>query len=235
MTSRENPPKDQISILLGHRYALTREGIVRILQDTDFLIAGEADSVEGLQRLTARYNPDLILLDWYLPESPSDTIRTLIEQTEYQGAIVLISRPQTPESILSVIQAGARGCLSLNLTSEEFVSRLHMLARGDFVISHELAPKLDKQMVAVRGGSEREVREDLSERELEVLTLVSRGATNREIAESLTITENTVKVHLRHILEKLDLRNRQQAAAYAVQEGLVKDVGSPESEEESSD
>jgi DNA-binding NarL/FixJ family response regulator len=94
--------------------------------------------------------------------------------------------------------------------------------------------KLDKQMVAARGSPERVSREDLSERELEVLTLVSRGANNREIAESLTITENTVKVHLRHILERLDLRNHQRAAAYAVQEGLVKDVGSPESEEEPS-
>jgi DNA-binding NarL/FixJ family response regulator len=234
MASRENPPQAQISILLAHRYALTREGIIRILQGADFLIAGEADSVEELHRLMARCNPNLVLLDWYLTESPSETIRMLIEQTGYRGSIVLISRPQTPESILSVIQAGARGCLSLNLTSEELVSRLHMLARGDFVISHELAPKMDKQMVVVRGESERETREDLSERELEVLTLVSRGATNREIAESLTITENTVKVHLRHILEKLDLRNRQQAAAYAVQEGLVKDVGSPESEEEPS-
>jgi DNA-binding NarL/FixJ family response regulator len=234
MTSRENPPKVQTSILLAHRYALTREGIIRILQDADFLIAGEADSVEELHKLTAQCNPSLVLLDWYLPENPSETIRTLIEQTGYQGSIILISRPQTPESILSAIQAGARGCLSLNLTSEEFVSRLHMLARGDFIISHELAPKLDKQAVPVRGASERETREDLSERELEVLTLVSRGATNREIAEDLTITENTVKVHLRHILEKLDLRNRQQAAAYAVQEGLVKDVGSPESEGESS-
>jgi two-component system, NarL family, nitrate/nitrite response regulator NarL len=235
MTSKENPPKAQISILLAHRYTLTRKGLIRILQDADFLIAGEADSVEELHRLTARLNPSLVLLDWYLSENPSETIQTLIEQTGYQGAIVLISRPQTPEYILSVIQVGAKGCLSLNLTSEEFVSRLHMLARGDFVISHELAPKLDTQMVAVRGGSERETREDLSERELEVLTLVSRGATNREIAEDLTITENTVKVHLRHILEKLDLRNRQQAAAYAVQEGLVRDVGSSESEEESSD
>jgi two-component system nitrate/nitrite response regulator NarL len=235
MTSKENPPRDQVGILVGHRYALTREGIVRILQDAGFRIAGETDSVEELQRDIMRYNPDLVLLDWYLSENLSDTIRALIEQTGYQGAIVLISRPQTPESILSAIQAGARGCLSLNLTSEEFVSRLHMLAKGDFVISHELAPKLDRQMVAVSGGAERESREDLSERELEVLTLVSRGATNREIAESLTITENTVKVHLRHILEKLDLRNRQQAAAYAVQEGLVKDVGSPEAEEESPD
>jgi DNA-binding NarL/FixJ family response regulator len=234
MASRENPPNTQISILLALRYALIREGIIRILQDANFPIVGETDSVEELHRLTTRFNPSLVLLDWYLPENPSDTIRTLIEQTNYRGSIVLISRPQTPESILSVIQVGARGCLSLNLTSEEFVSRLHMLARGDFVISHELTPKLDKQVVAVRGGSERETREDLSERELEVLTLVSCGATNREIAESLTITENTVKVHLRHILEKLDLRNRQQAAAYAVQEGLVKDVGSPESEEEPS-
>lgn len=235
MTSRESPPEAQTSILLAHRYTLTREGMVRILQDADFQIAGEADSVEELGRLTARLNPSLVLLDWYLSENPSDTIRALIEQTGYPGSIVLISRPQTPESILSVIQAGARGCLSLNLTSEDFVSRLHMLARGDFVISHELAPKLDKQVVTVTGSSEREVREDLSERELEVLTLVSRGATNREIAEDLTITENTVKVHLRHILEKLDLRNRQQAAAYAVQEGLVGDVSSPRSEEEPSD
>jgi two-component system, NarL family, response regulator LiaR len=234
MASREPPSQAQISILLALRYALIREGIIRILQDANFPIAGETDSVEELHRLTTRCNPTLVLLNSYLTESPSETIRMLIEQTGYQGSIVLISGPQTPESILSVIQAGARECLSLNLTSEELVSRLHMLPRGDFVISHELTPKMDKQIVVVRGESERETKEDLSERELEVLTLVSRGATNREIAESLTITENTVKAHLRHILEKLDLRNRQQAAAYAVQEGLVKDVGSPESEEEPS-
>jgi NarL family two-component system response regulator LiaR len=102
-----------------------------------------------------------------------------------------------------------------------------VLAQGDFVVSGELASSLSQQW---RDKTVPETTDGLSDREREVLVLVSTGATNKEIAQELTVTENTVKVHLRHILDKVDLRNRQQLAAYAVREGLAEDSDDVEEE-----
>lgn len=126
---------------------------------------------------------------------------------------------------MEAILAGARGYLSLNLAGPEFISRLRFLARGDFLVSQDIAFSLVRQIGSARSP---EATDGLSDRERQVLVLVATGATNKEIANELTVTENTVKVHLRHILDKLDLRNRQQAAAYAVREGMTVHAGDPE-------
>jgi DNA-binding NarL/FixJ family response regulator len=154
-------------------------------------------------------------------------VRLLAEERNYKGAVVLVGRPESPAGVVDAIQAGARGCLSLDLPGEQFVSRLRVLAQGDFVVSGELASSLSQQWGNKTGA---ETTDGLSDREREVLVLVSTGATNKEIAQELTVTENTVKVHLRHILDKLDLRNRQQLAAYAVREGLAEDSDDVEEE-----
>jgi DNA-binding NarL/FixJ family response regulator len=160
------------------------------------------------------------LLDWALPKVPLDAVRQLAGEKSFKGAVVLVGQPRSPEDIVEAIQAGARGCLSLDLMLEEFVSRLSLLAQGDFVVSRGLTAGLSQQWGA---RTQAETTGGLSGREREVLVLVSTGATNEEIAQELIITKNTVKVHLRHILEKLDLRNRQQIAAYAAREGLAED------------
>jgi len=205
---------------LAHSTRLMREGMVGMLRGAGFEIVADVENEADLVRVITRYNPDILLLDWALPKVPLDTVRQLAGEKSFKGAVVLVGQPKSPEDIVEAIQAGARGCLSLDLMLEEFVSRLSLLAQGDFVVSRGLTAGLSRQWGA---RTQAETTGGLSGREREVLVLVSTGATNEEIAQELIITKNTVKVHLRHILEKLDLRNRQQIAAYAVREGLAED------------
>jgi DNA-binding NarL/FixJ family response regulator len=214
-----NEPK---SIVVAYHHALIREGIVRILQEADFHVVEQADTGRSLLWLAAQHNPDIILVDGEPSEVDPDTIRGLTEKFP-RMAIVILTRPQSSEAFLPAMQAGARGCLSVNLSSQEFVEALRMLAKGDIIVSQEMVKGVKAELAADQTAK---TKHDMSGREREVLQLVSRGATNREIAETLIVSEHTVKVHLRNILNRLNLRNRQQVAAYAVQEGLVIDIKS---------
>jgi DNA-binding NarL/FixJ family response regulator len=227
-TEKNKSGQKEIRVMLAHAIRLVREGMANLLNGAGFEIVADVDNEADLVRVTTRYNPDILLLDWDLPKSPVDMVRMLAEGRNFQGAVVLVGLPESPQGVVEAIQAGARGCLSLDLPGEEFVSRLRLLAQGDFVVSRELAPSLSQQWGEKTAD---ENTDGLSDREREVLVLVSSGATNKEIAQELTVTENTVKVHLRHILDKLDLRNRQQLAAYAVREGLVEDSDVTEEEQ----
>jgi two-component system nitrate/nitrite response regulator NarL len=210
------------SIVIGHHHALACEGIARILQEAGFYVVGWTDNGHSLLQLAVQHNPDIILVDWEISGVASDTIRVLTERLPHT-AVVILTQPQSTEAVLPILQAGARGYLSMNLSSQEFVQSLCMLAKGDIVVSQEMAGEVKVELAADQTFKS---RDDISGREQEVLQLVCEGATNREIAERLIVSEHTVKVHLRHILNKLNLRNRQQVAAYAVQEGLVTDLKS---------
>lgn len=217
MTTNPDSTAGQLRITLAHRFPLVHELMSSRLQAAGFEIAGQANSVRLLRQLLARQTPDVVLLDWELPDREEETLKTLVQEVSGRP-IVIISPPQPPEVIIGALQSGVRGCLSYNLSSEDFTDRLRLLARGDLFISGDLSSGLEEQLAA---SDPVDTQDGLSDREREVLSLVAYGSTNREIAEKLIVTENTVKVHLRHILEKLDLRNRQQAAAYAVRSGLV--------------
>lgn len=227
-TKGSNTDVREVRVLLAHGTRLVREGMASLLKGAGFELVAEIDSEADLARLVTRYNPDMLLLDWDLPKTPFDMVRVLAEEKNFKGAVVMLGQPGSPEHVVEAIQAGARGCLSLDLPGEEFVSRLRLLAQGDLVVSRDLTPALSQQW-GDKGLPES--TDGLSGREREVLTLVSAGATNKEIAQELTVTENTVKVHLRNILDKLDLRNRQQLAAYAVREGFVEESGEASEEE----
>jgi len=221
MTMEKNSPiQKKIRVLLAHSTRLMRQGMAGMLRSAGFEIVADVENEADLVPAVTRYNPDILLLDWALPRVPLDTVRQLAGEKSFKGAVVLVGQPKSPEDIVEAIQAGARGCLSLDLMLAEFVSRLSLLAQGDFVVSRGLTAGLSQQWGA---RTQAETTGGLSGREREVLVLVSTGATNEEIAQELIITKNTVKVHLRHILEKLDLRNRQQIAAYAAREGLAED------------
>jgi two-component system, NarL family, response regulator LiaR len=213
---------DVKSIVVVHRHTLIREGITKILQEAGFHVVGQADSGRSLLQLLAQHNPNIILVDWEISGVNSDTIRGLTEKWP-RMKVVILTRPHSAEAFLPALQAGAGGCLSVNLSSQEFVQALHTLARGDIIVSQEMVNGVKEELAAAQTSKP---EGDISGRERDVLRLVSRGATNREIAERLIVSEHTVKVHLRNILNKLNLRNRQQIAAYAVQEGLVTDIKS---------
>ena len=200
------------SVLLAHNERLVREAIAGILQQAGFSVLDQTDAIDQLQQRVRQHNPDLLLLDWQLLEGQTDTVRALAREFP-DSRIVILSPAQPPPSVSTLLAAGAGGCLSLNLTAEEFIESLNMIRKGDIVVSRGIVEQLVQGLD--QGNDREELFNSLSERQREVISLVVNGMTNREIASTLIITENTVKVHLRNILDKLELRNRQQLAAFA--------------------
>lgn len=208
------------SVILAHPHALIREGIAHILQEHGFNVCGQTEDLRNLHKLALQYKPDIVILDWEISENQTDAVKGLSET--FPGiSIVVLTRPHTSGEFLNALAAGAGGYLSVNLSPEDFVQSLHMLAKGSLVVAKE---RIEGEEVDLTLEKTITPREELSDRETEVLALVGRGETNREIAEELIISEHTVKVHLRAILNKLDLRNRQQAASYATKMGLIKNI-----------
>ena len=200
------------SVLLAHNERLVREAIAGILQQAGFSVLTQTDAIDQLQQRVRQHNPDLLLLDWQLLEGQTDTVRALAREFP-DSRIVILSPAQPPPSVSTLLAAGAGGCLSLNLTAEEFIESLNMIRKGDIIVSRGIVEQLVQ--VLDQGNDREELFNSLSKRQREVISLVVNGMTNREIASTLIITENTVKVHLRNILDKLELRNRQQLAAFA--------------------
>ena len=215
--------KRRISVVLAHPDRLLREGIARILDQSSFKVVGQADSGPELSRLAVELNPDLVLLDWSVSEATVGLLGELVRQKPGMIAVTL-AKPGVAENVTPSIKAGIRGHLSVDLSPEELLQSLEMLVRGDVVISRDIVHGLTSEagtrpLPTTTSG--------LSERQIEVLKLVGRGSTNREIGQELFISEHTVKAHVRSILSKLDLRNRHQAAAYAIQNGLAHNETEP--------
>ena len=204
------------SVLLAHAKQLIREAIAGVLGGAGFRILDQTDAIDQLQQRVGQHNPDLLLLDWQLLEGQIDTLHALAKEFP-DSRIVILSPAQPPPLVSTLLEAGASGCLSLNLSSEELIESLNMINKGDIIASWGIVKELVQGLD--QGNDPEELFNSLSERQREVISLVVNGMTNREIANTLIITENTVKVHLRNILDKLDLRNRQQLAAFAAQRG----------------
>ena len=215
-TSR--PVVSSPSTLLAHTKRLVREAIAGILQQAGFLVLHQTDAIDQLQQRVRQHNPELLLLDWELVEGKIDVLHALAKEFS-NSRIVILSPAQPLPAVRTLLEAGARGCLSLHLSSEELIESLNMISKGDIIVSRGIVKELVQRLD--QGNDREEPFNFLSERQREVISLVVNGLTNREIASTLIITENTVKVHLRSILDKLDLRNRQQLAAFAAQSGLA--------------
>ncbi|MBN1628600.1 MAG: response regulator transcription factor [Thermoleophilia bacterium] len=202
-------------VALVHHNALLREGLCRILEDGGFTVVWQGGSASDIDRHIQDCGPGVILLEWDAPGVGAPVVQELSALSS-KSAVVIITRPDTTDDLSPALDAGAAGCLSVNMSSGDFLLSLRMLAHGDILVSHEMVP-------VVTSSAERPVRpeDDLTPRELEVLRALGRGATNHEIAEELFISPHTVKIHVRRILTKMEFRNRQQAAAYAASEGLI--------------
>jgi DNA-binding NarL/FixJ family response regulator len=139
--------------------------------------------------------------------------------------IIMLTVSDDDRDLFAAIKNGAEGYLLKNLEPYQLFEMLEGVRRGEAPISGAVAAKIlqEFRQPTQNAAQDPKVRDELTPREIDVLKRVVEGATNKEIAEALTITENTVKIHLRNILEKLHLQNRIQAAVYAVREGLVDD------------
>jgi two-component system nitrate/nitrite response regulator NarL len=210
-------------ILLVDDHVLFRKGIARLIDSQpDFDVVAEAEDGYQAVRYAKRFKPDLILMDVHMPECDGLEATRLIVDDWPEAQIVMLTVSDDDQDLFTAIRNGAIGYLVKKIEPQDLFARLRGVTQGEAPISRVMAGRILREFARV--GTEvppPDSTRSLTPREREVLQLVSKGLTNKEIGAQLHIAENTVKNHLRNILEKLHLQNRAQAAAYAVREGLV--------------
>ena len=214
-----------IRVVIADSHDLFRQGLSSLLtRQLDIKIVGEAKDGDELLQMMRDLRPDVLLMEVYM--RGVDGLQTVYElMAEYsETTIAILTSSEDDNDVLSAVKMGVKGYILKNSSLDELVQAVQALSQGGAYFSSSMFTKVLQEFTHLarrRDLQEAKGIDALTDREKDVLRLVARGATNRDIAEELIITENTVKVHLRNILDKLQLRNRQQAAAYAVQEGLV--------------
>ncbi len=210
-------------ILLVDDHVLFRKGMSRLIDSQpDLDVVAEAeDGIQAVQ-YARRFKPDLILMDIHMPDCDGHEATRLIVNDWPEAQIVMLTVSDDDQDLFTAIRNGAIGYLVKKIEPEELFSRLRGIVYGEAPISRVMAGRILREFARVDAeGPPPNSTRSLTPREREVLQLVTKGMTNKEIGAQLHIAENTVKNHLRNILEKLHLQNRAQAAAYAVREGLV--------------
>jgi DNA-binding NarL/FixJ family response regulator len=213
-----------IRVLLVDDHALFRKGIASLLTaEPGFEVVGEAG--DGLQAvaLAQELMPDLIVMDVNMPGATGlDATRRITEVFPYVK-IVMLTVSEDDQDLFEAVRCGAQGYLLKKIEPKALFDTLRSVMRGEASISRVMAAKLigEFSRQANRAASGANLNPALSPREIGVLELVTHGKSNKEIAAALDIAENTVKNHLKNILEKLHLENRVQAATFALREGLL--------------
>ncbi|PSR34809.1 MAG: DNA-binding response regulator [Sulfobacillus benefaciens] len=205
--------------MLVDDHALFRSGLAALLSSQDEMeVVAQADNGLDAVKLAEEVMPDLILMDINMPGSDGLEATRIIKDRMPYVKIVMLTASDENDLLFEAVKAGAQGYLLKHLDPEQFLAELSAQLRGEASISGDVAIKI------IRAFSAHDVERQqtqLTARELEVLKLVGEGFSNRDIASRLYISENTVKNHLRNILQKLHFENRVQAAAYAIRRGLV--------------
>lgn len=221
-------PPAPIRILVVDDHPLCRKGVAGVLAaEPDFEVVGEAqDGMEAVER-AHELKPDIILMEVSMPGMSGLEATRRIKETLPHVKIVMLTASEEDQDLFEAIRSGAHGYLSKKIEPRALFSALRGVTQGGAPISRVMAGKLLGEFARlaqwVPTPPSRGIT--LSPREKKVLDLIAEGRTNKEIATAMAIAENTVKGYLKNILEKLQLENRVQAAAYAIREGLV---GKPE-------
>ncbi len=222
-------PTAPIRLLIVDDHNLFRQGLIRILGDYQQLqIVGQAANGQDALTLVEQLRPDLVLMDVNMPVlSGPDAVRAM--RTRFPGLpVIMLTVSERDEDLFEAIRAGAQGYLLKNTSAAELIDALQRVHDGEAILAPSMAVRLLAEFRTLAEAAPKEPVpaqvDALSERELEVLRLVAQGLSNKAIADSLNLSEHTVKTHLANILDKLHLRSRAHAAAYAVQAGLVREV-----------
>lgn len=215
-------------VLLADDHALFRAGIASLIAAWGMDVVGQAGSGREAVALTRALRPDLVLMDIGMPDGNGLEATRLIKAEAPEVKIVIVTVSDDNDDLFEAIKNGAEGYLLKDMSEEELEGMLRAIQTGEPPLSPGLAARILNEFARVsQDGSSAQRSDDLTAREREVLQLVAGGSTNREIAAALYVSENTVNFHMKNILSKLHLKNRAQAAAYAVRRGIADTGGGP--------
>jgi DNA-binding NarL/FixJ family response regulator len=223
--SQRADESDRLRVLVCDDHALFRRGLQMVLdQEADLELIGEAsDGVEVVEK-AQELMPDVILMDVRMPKRSGIEAATAIKDVLPHVKILMLTISDAEADLYEAIKAGASGYLLKEIPIEEVADAIRSVWAGQSRISPSMASKLLTEFAAISKASEEKPQVPtprLTDREMEVLRLVAQGMNNRDIAKTLFISENTVKNHIRNILEKLHLHSRMEAVVYAVREKMI--------------
>jgi two-component system nitrate/nitrite response regulator NarL len=211
-----------IRVLLVDDHTLFRSGIKALLsRSADFEVVGEApDGLEGVKRAKA-LRPDVVLLDLHMPGTPGKEALKLLLDEVPDAKVLMLTVSEDADDLIDTLRAGASGYLLKNIDTEALLEAVRKAVEGESIVSPQMMGKLVQGLKAPPRIEAPSEKDKLSPREREILSFLAKGASNKEIARSLDLAESTVKIHVQHILRKLNLSSRVQAAVYAVEAGLA--------------
>jgi len=212
-----------IKILLVDDHTLFRSGMKLLLQrNPEFEIVGEtADGVEGVKR-AKQLRPDVVLMDLNMPGLSGLEAMQLIVEDMPNIAVLMLTVSEEAEDLSAALRGGAKGYLLKNIDADYLTQSIKRAASGEPVIADAMTAKLVMQFRSGMNTPQLTDKEKMTPRERETMICVARGESNKEIARNLNVAESTVKIHVQHILKKLNLSSRVQIAVYAVEHGMDK-------------
>jgi two-component system NarL family response regulator len=212
-------------VLIVDDHALFRRGLEMVLaQEPDIEVVGEAADGSEAVTMAGEMAPDIVLMDVRMPRRGGIDATSAIKQAVPSAKIVMLTISDEEADLYDAIKAGAMGYLLKEISIDEVAADIRAVYNGQSLISPSMASKLLSEfasMIKNKDDRPQLPTPRLTDREMEVLRLVAKGLNNRDIAKQLFISENTVKNHIRNILEKLQLHSRMEAVVYAVREKLL--------------
>lgn len=205
------------TILLIDDHPMLRNGVKQLIAlDPSLKVIGEASSGEQGVEWAKRLDPDLILLDLNMPGLHGLDTLDILRQTPLSGRVVVFSVSNNEQDVVNAFKRGADGYLLKDMEPEDLLVALRQAASGKMVLSAELTPLLAANLRETKPTGDRTL-ESLTPRERDIIKLIAEGLPNKMIARRLNITESTVKVHVKHLLKKMQLKSRVEAAVWMLQ------------------
>jgi two-component system nitrate/nitrite response regulator NarL len=209
---------EEIRIVVVDDHALFRRGLVGLLSEMEnFSVVGEASNGEDALGIITEQVPDVVLLDINMPGISGIETLAALRRQGLKSQVLMLTISQQEEDLLGAIRAGAQGYLLKNAEPETLQTTIKQVVAGKSVLAPEVTGQVFRLVRSGQLGSSTV----LTEREVEVLSYLARGLTTSQTGTEMFISENTVKTHIRHILEKLEVSNRAEAVARASQLGLI--------------
>lgn len=209
-----------IKLLVVDDHEVVRAGLKSLFSGTDIKIIAEASSGEAAVRLALKHRPNVVLLDVRMPDGDGLTALNRIKLEHPELPVLMFSGFENPGYIARAVALGASGYVLKGTTKDKFLNAIRRAAAGESIWAREELRRLTSALATPKPNAS-EVEAPLTKRENEVLRQLTLGLTNKEIADSLEISYETVKEHVQHILRKVGVTDRTQAAVWAVRRGLV--------------